>query len=51
VRGISEIKNKAGRSQQYTMLHFIEVFKGEFAMSWLEVHLHSVLSAEKSVCL
>ena len=34
MRGISEIKNKSGRGQQYTLLHCIEVFKGEF-----EVHL------------
>ena len=28
VNGISEIKGWAGHGQQYTMLHFIEVFKG-----------------------
>lgn len=33
VRGISEIKKKSGRGQQYTMLHFAEVFKGEVAVT------------------
>jgi len=32
-RGISEIKNKAGHGQQYTMLHFIEIFKGELVLT------------------
>jgi len=31
VRGIQEIKNQS-RAQNYTMLHFIEVFKGTDAV-------------------